>query len=116
MLEHEICEEFYKQYELLSLMNQFKSELFVFHVPNERRATPQYYAKLRRMGVVSGVADYCIFNNKGQIAFIEFKRNAAACKKLNEQQEYFRETCEQFQVPYLLTCSVEEAIDFLKTL
>lgn len=116
VLEHEICEEFYKQYELLSLMNQFKSELFVFHVPNERRASAQYYAKLKRMGVVSGVADYCIFNNKGQTAFIEFKRNAAACKKLNDQQQYFRETCENFQVPYLLTYSVEEAIDFLKSL
>jgi hypothetical protein len=116
VLEHEICEEFYKQYEYLSALGQFKSELFVFHVPNERRASPQYYAKLHRMGVVSGVADYCIFNNKGKIAFIEFKRNAAACKKLNDQQQYFRETCEQFQVPYLLTYSVEEAIDFLKSL
>ncbi len=116
MLESEICEEFYKQYEYLHLMNQFKSELYVFHVPNERRASPQYYAKLRRMGVVAGIADYIVFIKGKGWAAIEFKRDKAKCKKLNESQQYFREICEDFQAPYLLTCSIEEAIDFLKTL
>jgi hypothetical protein len=116
VLEHEICEEFYKQYEYLSLLGYFKSDPFVFHVPNERRASPAYYAKLRRMGVISGVADYCAFTDKGKVAFIEFKRNKAACKKLNDAQQFFREACESSGVPYLLTCSVEEAIDFLKSL
>lgn len=116
MLESEICEQFYREYEYLSLMNQFKSDLFVFHVANERKTSIAHMVKLRRMGVISGIADYCIFNNKGKVAFIEFKRNAAACKKLSGAQQNFREVCEEYQVPYLLTYSVEEAIDFLKTL
>lgn len=115
-LESDLCIEFVKQYEYLSLLNQFKSELFMFHVANERKANKQYHIKLSRMGVVAGVADYCIVYPEGRVAFIEFKRDAKSCKKLSPPQENFREMCKESNTPYLLTCSVEEAIDFLKTL
>jgi hypothetical protein len=114
MLEADICQEFYAQYEELSLLGQFKSDPLVFHVPNERRTSQQYGAKLKRMGVVSGVGDYCVVYEGGRVAFIEFKRNAKC--KLSIAQEHFKNSCEDLKVPYLLTYRVDEAIDFLKSL
>jgi hypothetical protein len=114
MLEADICEAFYAQYEELSLLGEFKSDPLVFHVPNERRTSQQYGAKLKRMGVLAGVADYCIVHSEGKVAFIEFKRNAKC--KLSPAQEHFKNSCEDLKVPYLLTYSADKAIDFLKSL
>lgn len=116
MKESDICEQFFEEYGILDALGQFKSELFVYHIANERKTSFQHHAKLKRMGVVKGVADYCVVINPGRIAFIEFKRDLASCRKLNPEQQDFRDMCESFKVPYLLTCSAEEAIDFLKSL
>jgi hypothetical protein len=96
------------------LENQFKTKLQVFHIANERKASKQYHVKLARMGVISGVADYCVIYEKGRVAFIEFKRNAKC--KLSDSQKNFKADCEDLEIPYLLTYSVSEAIDFLSNL
>lgn len=116
MLESDLCEQFFEEYCVLCALGQFKSDLFVYHIANERKTSIQHHAKLKRMGVVKGVADYCIIIGGGRTAYIEFKRNLAECRKLNEEQEYFKTWCIDHKIPYLLTCSVEEAINFLKSL
>ena len=114
-LESDICIEFIDQYGVLDALNQFRPDLFMFHVPNERKCSVQQRVKLARMGVVAGVSDYIIFfGNKW--AAIEFKRSEKEMKKLNEPQSTFKTMCERHGAPYLLTCKEEEAIEFLKSL
>ena len=48
-------------------------ELLIFHVANERRAAVQYHVKLKRMGVLGGVADFLAFPVSGAKVAIELK-------------------------------------------
>jgi hypothetical protein len=45
----------------------------MFHVANERRAKVQYHVKLKRLGVLPGVADFLAFPDNGRKAAIELK-------------------------------------------
>lgn len=47
--------------------------LLIFHVANERKAAVQYHVKLKRLGVLSGVADFLAFPNGGRKIAIELK-------------------------------------------
>ena len=47
--------------------------LLIFHVANERRAAVQYHVKLKRMGVMGGVADFLAFPVSGAKVAIELK-------------------------------------------
>jgi hypothetical protein len=47
--------------------------LLIFHVANERKAAPQYHIKLRRLGVLKGVADFLAFPVDGRKFAIELK-------------------------------------------
>jgi len=114
--EYELCAQFWAEYQTLSLMNQFRKELYVFHVANERKCSVPQRIRLARIGVVAGIADYIVLTADGRVAAIEFKRNAQAIKKFNQGQEDFRVMCNDFNIPYLKTYSVEEAIEFLKSL
>lgn len=113
MLESDLCIEFYKQYQLLTDLRQFNLPKYVFHIPNERKTSISYGRKLKRMGVIPGIADYCVLF-EGGVAFIEFKRNKKC--KLSEHQLIFRERCKLLKIPYLMTCSIEDAMDFIKQL
>lgn len=114
--EYALCAQFWHEYQTLSSMNQFRKELYVFHVENERKCSVAQYIRRSKIGVVSGVADYIVLVEDGRFAAIEFKRNAQAIKKFNQGQEDFKAMCNAFGAPYLKTCSVAEAIDFLKSL
>ena len=46
--------------------------LLIFHVANERKASVQYHLKLKRLGVLKGVADFLLFPDDRRIA-IELK-------------------------------------------
>lgn len=114
MREDKICETFYNMYKVLWGLGQFGNGAYVFHVANERKTSYAYGAKLRRMGVISGVADYCVLYDGGCVAFIEFKRDAKC--KLSDNQSKFKEMCKILKIPYLLTHDCDEAIAFIKTL
>lgn len=114
--EYELCAQFMREYGTLKMMNQFKSNPFVFHVANERHCSIQQHIRLRKIGLVPGVADYIVLLSDGRVATIEFKRDTATIKKLSTNQSNFRDMCKERDIPYLLTCSVEEAIEFLKSL
>jgi len=47
--------------------------LLIFHVANERKAPVQYHLKLRRLGVLKGVADFLVFPVDGRKIAIELK-------------------------------------------
>lgn len=47
--------------------------LLAFHVANERKAAVQYHVKLKRMGVLAGVADWLVFPDNGRKAAVELK-------------------------------------------
>lgn len=47
--------------------------LLIFHVANERKAAPQYHVKLKRLGVLKGVADFLAFPADGRKFAIELK-------------------------------------------
>ena len=42
------------------LDDNLHEDVIWYHVPNEAKAKPQYHAKLKRMGVKSGVTDIVI--------------------------------------------------------
>lgn len=48
-------------------------ELLIFHVANERQASVQYHMKLKRLGVLKGVADFLAFPCKLPYVAIELK-------------------------------------------
>ena len=48
-------------------------DLLIFHVANERKAPPQYHLKLKRLGVLKGVADFMAFPASGRKIAIELK-------------------------------------------
>jgi hypothetical protein len=52
--------------------------LLIFHVANERKASIQYHLKLRRLGVVKGVADFLVFPVGGRKFAIELKDDKGA--------------------------------------
>lgn len=47
--------------------------LLIFHVANERKASAQYHVKLKRLGVLKGVADFLAFPVDGRKFAIELK-------------------------------------------
>ena len=71
-----------------------------------------YTMHLKRMGLVSGIADYCVLKDNGEAMFIEFKRNKKC--KLSVSQKDFMELCKELNVKFLMTSDVEQAIDFIK--
>lgn len=48
-------------------------ELLIFHVANERKAHVQYHVKMKRKGVLAGVADFLAFPVNGRRLAIELK-------------------------------------------
>jgi hypothetical protein len=47
--------------------------LLIFHVANERKASVQYHVKMKRLGVLKGVADFLAFPLDGRKFAIELK-------------------------------------------
>ena len=47
--------------------------LLIFHVANERKAHVQYHVKMKRKGVLAGVADFLAFPADGRKFAIELK-------------------------------------------
>lgn len=114
MLEKDICKDFWLQFTYLVQFNILKN-VVGFHIPNERITSDKkafaYYASLKSQGLVSGVFDY-IFMRDDKVVFIEFKRNEKL--SFSKHQKDFAERLSKANIPYLLTSSVDEAIDFLR--
>jgi len=112
MKEKDISKAFFIRFQTLQQYKQFNKNVFVFHVANEQNNNPLYTMQLKKMGLIAGVADYCILIEGGKVAFMEFKRNAKC--KLSEAQKQFQSLCESFEIPYAVVWDVDNAIDFIK--
>lgn len=101
-----------------------------FHCPNERRTTPKEGAFLKRMGVLAGVADFCLLIprlrsiGKGPLggledrfvtvadpAFLELKRPGG---RLSVAQEQFRDDVTSIGCLWALAYSTDQAAGYLK--
>ncbi len=128
--EKDICKAFYTQFKALQSYNQLPKEIVLFHIANERDTNPKYTillkkkgggfkknglslvtASLKSMGMIGGVADYCVLLPQGKVAFIEFKRNAK-CKLTTSQQE-FKAQCETLSIPYNIAYSADNGVELL---
>lgn len=114
MKEKDICKAFVARFEMMSLYNQFNKKVFLYHIPNEQYNNMLYTMSLKKMGLKSGVPDYCIMIEGGKCAYIEFKRNNKS--KLSKNQEKFRDICSVLEFPYLVTCNIDDAITWIKNL
>ena len=112
MKEKDLCKAFYNQVKFLQQTNYFKQPFFIFHIPNEQRSNILYTMHLKKIGLVSGVADYCIVKKGGNAMFIEFKRNNKC--KLSPSQTEFMKLCEDLDIKFLMTWDIERALDFIK--
>jgi hypothetical protein len=67
-------------------------ELLIFHVANERKAHVQYHVKMKRKGVLAGVADFLAFPVNGRKLAIELKdgKNAQDPDQIKFQRRWER--------------------------
>lgn len=79
--------------------------LLAFHVANERRAAVQFHVKLKRMGVLGGVADWLVFPDSGRKAAIELKDRTG---KQEPAQIAFQKHWERTGGVYFLVRSLDE--------
>ncbi len=120
--ESDLCKAFWKQFTILSKLNFFGKRIYAFHVANERvggdktdnHKQRRYLQHLLGMGLVAGVADYCIMLEGGRVAFMEFKRTNKST--IRDSQKEFAAICAALSIPYVVVWSVEDAISWLKTL
>lgn len=87
--------------------------IFLFSVPNEAagRITPQKAARLKAMGLRSGISDLILIGQDGRAYFIEVKTETG---RLSESQKRFQAYCATRGWIYGIVRSVEDAIAFCR--
>jgi hypothetical protein len=90
--------------ELLQAKGQLS--LIWFHPANGEERPARVGAKLKRMGVRPGVADFALTLPDGRSAFLEVKSDRGAP---SPDQHAFRADCERIGAPYAIVRSSEEA-------
>ncbi len=87
--------------------------IFLFAVPNEAagKITPQKAARLKAMGLRSGISDLIIIGSDGRAYFMEVKTETG---RLSESQKRFQAYCATKGWIYTVVRSVDDAIDFCK--
>jgi hypothetical protein len=80
-----------------------------FHPPNQGPRSPRYAARLKRMGVLAGVADIVVVI-EGRAHFLELK---AAKGRLSPAQKAFREASMAASAPYAVASTPEQACNVL---
>ncbi len=105
--------------ELVQKIQNRHPDVFVFHIPNGGWRTIGEATRLKAAGLKKGVADLCIlfpFGRTSKVAFIEVKRpdKNITASSLSEDQEYFRDLCRDFGIPWICVNSVDEALDFVE--
>lgn len=79
--------------------------LLIFHVANERQASVQYHVKMKRLGVLKGVADFLTFLDDGRKIAIELK-NAKGVQ--DTDQIKFQKRWERTGGEYYVVRTVED--------
>jgi len=85
-------------------------EVILFSVPNER-TDPAERARLRRTGVLAGVADLVLVGGFGQAYFVEVKTSTG---RQSAAQSKFEQCCRDIGAPYAVVRSLDEFRDELE--
>jgi hypothetical protein len=110
--EQKMCVEFANEMRQWSLEGNLP--YVWFHVANEflpsARVNYSFEAKLKHMGKMSGVPDYCFLGDKDSF-FIEFKTEKG---RQTQTQKTFEEWCATTNVDYFLCRSAREGIGVVR--
>lgn len=98
-----IYEESKIQIEIVNVLQL--SGVYFFAVPNERKQSPRSGARMKSMGVRSGVADIIVMGENGKGFCLEVK---SATGRQSETQKAFQARCVLLGWPYALVRSVED--------
>lgn len=111
--EQKMCVEFANEMRKLTLEGDLP--YVWFHVANEflpsARVNYSFEAKLKHMGKMSGVPDYCFLGDKDSF-FIEFK---AGKGRQTPTQKTFEEWCATTKVDYFLCRSAQSGIEVVRS-
>ena len=80
--------------------------VYLFSVPNERKASAAQMSRMIHMGLRAGIADLILMGDDGRAYFLEIKTPTG---RLSEAQERFRRLCLERGWPYAIARSVAEA-------
>ena len=79
--------------------------MLIFHVANERKASVQYHVKMKRKGVLAGVADFLAFPVGGRKVAIELKDDEG---EQDEDQIKFQRRWEHTGGAYFIARTLED--------
>lgn len=83
-----------------------------FHPANGEKRNVLTAVKLKRMGVLTGVADLVFTLPDGKAAYMEVK---AVGGRSSPEQKVFHDRCKAIGVPYVVVSSVDEAEEVLES-
>lgn len=78
-----------------------------YHCPNGGKRSIKVAQKLKRMGVLAGVADWCLVLPDGSAAYLELKSKDGV---LSLGQKEFKARCELIGVPYVVSRNLDHAL------
>ncbi len=97
---------------VVDLLNAYaRPGLIYFHVPNGEHRHISVAKKLKKMGVLPGVADFVLIRLMGKAAFLEIKEPNEG--RQSKAQKEFEAQCHLNGSPYYVAHSFEEARDWL---
>jgi hypothetical protein len=95
------------QGEIVSLFKvALRDDCFYFHVPNGGKRSINEARKFKTLGVIAGVPDLVIIDQKGMSHFLEVK---TAHGSLSNEQKAFRDKCFSRGIRWALVRSREDA-------
>jgi hypothetical protein len=110
--EQKMCVEFANGLRQMTL--EGKLPYVWFHIANEflpsKQTNYSFELKLKHMGKLAGLADYCFVGKKGGF-FIEFK---SAKGKQTESQKKFEEWCSAMGIGYYICRNANEGMDIIR--
>lgn len=111
--EQKMCVEFANGLRQMTL--EGKLPYVWFHISNEflpsRQVNYSFELKLKHMGKIAGVPDYCFVGERGSF-FIEFKSEKG---RQTDSQKKFEEWCKASNVNYFICRSAKEGFDVLES-
>ena len=87
-----------------------RRDVFAFAIPNAAKRSPWQAARMKREGLLAGVADVCVMMNNGRTGWLEFKTVKG---KQSLAQKVFEGWCIALAHPYELCRDLQDAIDVL---
>jgi hypothetical protein len=85
--------------------------VFAFSIPNAAKRSPWQAARMKREGLLAGVADVCVMMNNGRTGWLEFKTIKGG---QSVAQQVFEARCTHLSHHYALCRNLPDAIEALR--